>query len=364
MKICLIGYGIPCLLLANILGKKNISISIFKENNHKNKLNTRTIGITKENIEFLTNENFFLENIVWPIKNIKIFNDLKKSGEILNFGNANDKLFFIIKNFQLVKLLEKNLKKNKLIKIIKNNKKKFYSSVLNNKNSFDIIINFNENNKISKEIFFKRQYKDYESFAYTTLIKHQKCDNQMAYQVFTKFGPIAFLPCSNKETSVVFSIYKKFKNLTEVEILKLVKKYNKKFIIESFSNFEKIDLKGSLLKNYYNKNILSFGDNLHKIHPLAGQGLNMTIRDIKILCNLIDQKIDLGLPLDKSLLKEFENKTKHFNYIYASSIDFIHEFFKFDNQLKNNYSNKIFYFLEKNPLFKKYTTKFADKGFI
>ena len=86
------------------------------------------------------------------------------------------------------------------------------------------------------------------------------------------------------------------------------------------------------MKNYYNKNILSFGDNLHKIHPLAGQGLNMTIRDIKILCNLIDQKIDLGLPLDKSLLKEFENKTKHFNYIYASSIDFIHEFFKFDNK--------------------------------
>ena len=70
------------------------------------------------------------------------------------------------------------------------------------------------------------------------------------------------------------------------------------------------------------------------------------------------------MPLDKSLLKEFENKTKHFNYIYASSIDFIHEFFKFDNQLKNNYSNKLFYFLEKNPFFKKYTTKFADKGFI
>ena len=264
----------------------------------------------------------------------------------------------------MINSLGQRIKNNKLITVIKKNKTAFYNSIINHKNQFDLIINFDENNKISKQMFFKRQYKDYESLAYTTLIKHKKCHNQMAYQVFTKFGPIAFLPCSNKETSIVFSIYKNFKNLTEVEILKLVKKYNKKFTIESFSKFEKVNLKGYLLKNYYYRNILCFGDNLHKIHPLAGQGLNMTIRDIKILSNLVDQKIDLGLPLDQSLLKEFENKTKHFNYIYASSIDFIHEFFKFDNKLKNNYSNKIFYLLEKNSLFKKYTTKFADKGFF
>ena len=364
MKICLIGSGIPCLLLANILSNKNINISIFKENHYKNKLNARTIGITKKNVEFLTNEKIFVEKFAWPIKNIKIFNDFKNSNEILNFGPTNDKLFSIIKNFQFFNLLKKNIKNNKLVKVIKKNNETFYNSIINNKNQFDLIINFNENNKISKEIFFKRQHKDYNSLAYTTLIKHQACENRIAFQVFTKFGPIAFLPCSNKETSIVFSIYKNFKNLSETEILNLVKKYNKKFSIVSFSKFEKVNLRGSLLKNYYYKNILSFGDSLHKIHPLAGQGLNMTIRDIKILSCLIDKKIDLGLALDQSLLKEFENKTKHFNYLYASSIDFIFEFFKFDNKFNNNYSNKIFYFLEKNSLFKKYSTKFADNGFI
>ena len=35
-------------------------------------------------------------------------------------------------------------------------------------------------------------------------------------------------------------------------------------------------LKFSLLRNYSFKNILSFGDLLHKVHPLAGQGFNMT----------------------------------------------------------------------------------------
>ena len=119
-----------------------------------------------------------------------------------------------------------------------------------------------------------------------------------------------------------------------------------------------------MLKNYYYKNILSFGDSIHKIHPLAGQGLNMTLRDIKIFSELVDKRIEVGLPLDKSILKEFENKTKHLNYLFVNGIDFINEFFKFDNKLENSYSKKIFYFLNNNSLFKKYSTRFADRGFI
>ena len=251
-----------------------------------------------------------------------------------------------------------------MINFIKKNKTTFYNSIIDNKNEFDLIINFNENNKISKELFFRKEYKNYKSLAYTTLINHQKCENRIAYQVFTKFGPIAFLPCSNKQTSIVFSIFKQQKNINEDKVLELIKKYNKNFIIKSFSKLEKFKIKGSILKNYYKKNILCFGDNIHKIHPLAGQGLNMTIRDINILSELIDNKLDLGLCLDKSVLKEFENKTKHYNYLFANSIDFIFELFKLDSKLKNNYSNKIFNFLEKNSFFKKYSINFADKGLI
>ena len=132
----------------------------------------------------------------------------------------------------------------------------------------------------------------------------------------------------------------------------------------SISKLEKADLKGSLLKNYYYKNILCFGNNIHKIHPLAGQGLNMIIRDVKIFSDLIDHKLDLGLPLDQSILKEFEDQTKHYNYLYANGVNFINEFFKVDNTLNNNYSKKILNFLDNNSLFKKYLIRFADRGFI
>ena len=363
MNICLIGYGIPCLILANILTNKNIKISIFDEYKSKNKFNIRTLGITKDNINFLKQEKINIKKYAWPINNIKIFNESYNEKEILNFGSVKENLFFVTKYRQFIDLLEKNIKKKK-IKFIKQNKNIFYNSIINNKNEFDLIINFNENNHISKKKFFRRHYKNYNSFAYTTLINHQKCDNKFAHQIFTKLGPIAFLPCSNKETSVVFSILKQKKKISENEILKLISKYNKKYSIKSFSKIEKSDLKGSLLKNYYYKNILCFGDNIHKIHPLAGQGLNMTIRDMKVLSELIDKKIDLGLSLDQSILKEFENKTKHYNYLYANGVNFIHEFFKFDNKFDSNFSNKIFYFLENNFLFKKYSIKFADNGLM
>ena len=362
MNICLIGFGIPSLILANILAKKNIKISIFDEGKTKNNSSSRTIGITKNNIDYLKKEKIIIRNKAWKINNIKIFNESLNQKELLSFGPENDKLFSVVKNSDLTNLLRRIVKKNKLIKIIKSKKSSFYNSIIKNNNSFDLVINFNQNNKISKEIFFKRENRNYDSFAFTSLMRHGKCDNRTAYQIFTKNGPIAFLPCSNTETSIVYSFLKEKKSIPDKKIFDLIIKYNKKYFVKSFSKLEKFELKGSLLKNYFFKNILCFGENIHKIHPLAGQGLNMTLRDIKILSDLIDSKIDLGLPLDQSLLKEFESRTKHLNYLYVSSIDFINEFFKLDNKFKNTYSKKLFNFLDNNTLFKKYSIILADKG--
>tara|TARA_B100001113_G_scaffold285936_1_gene241305 strand:+ start:244 stop:1338 length:1095 start_codon:yes stop_codon:yes gene_type:complete len=362
MNICLIGLGIPSLIFANILAKKNIKISILDEEKTQNKFSNRTIGITKTNISYLKKENIIIGDYAWKIKNIKIFVEQRDKKELLNFGPLNDQLFSVIKNSDFKNLLRKKTKKNKLIKIIKLKKLSFYESIIKNKSKFDLIINFNQHNRISKKIFFQRDKKDYNSLAYTCSIKHKKCDNNVAYQIFTKNGPIAFLPCSRSETSIVYSFIKQNNQTTDKKIFNLIEKYNRKYSIESFSKLEKFELKGSHLKNYFYKNILCFGDNIHQIHPLAGQGLNMTIRDMKILSDLIDYKIDHGLSLDQSLFKEFESKTKHLNFLYVNGVNFIHEFFKLDNKFKNIYSKKIFSFLDNNALFKKYSIMFADRG--
>ena len=58
-------------------------------------------------------------------------------------------------------------------------------------------------------------------------------------------------------------------------------------------NHSQINL--SLNRNYFYKNILCFGDNLHSIHPLAGQGFNMNLLngDINIKMFQEEKKIKI-----------------------------------------------------------------------
>ena len=63
-----------------------------------------------------------------------------------------------------------------------------------------------------------------------------------------------------------------------------------------------------------------------------------------------------------SICKDFENKTKHLNYIFSLGNDFIYEYFNYDNHYLKLFSKNIFKQLDKNIFFKKLAIKFADKG--
>ena len=142
----------------------------------------------------------------------------------------------------------------------------------------------------------------------------------------------------------------------------MIERYNSKYQIQKIKKIEKFELKSLFLRSYYHQNILAFGDLLHKVHPLAGQGFNMTIRDIIILMDIIKNKISLGLPLDKSVNQEFEKKLKHKNLIFSNGIDFVHEFFNFERRIQSNLLSKSIQILGKNSSINKFFTKVADKG--
>ena len=88
----------------------------------------------------------------------------------------------------------------------------------------------------------------------------------------------------------------------------------------------------------------------------------MTIRDIKFLSNLIKLRIDNGLEIDSSICLDFEKKIKHRNYIFASGIDFIYEFFNLERKFKSSLLSKSVQFIGKNKNLNKFFTKFADTG--
>ena len=71
--------------------------------------------------------------------------------------------------------------------------------------------------------------------------------------------------------------------LPQENIEKLIRSYNFRYNIMKIEKINSFELNSLNLRSYYHNNILAFGDLLHRVHPLAGQGFNMTIRDMKIL---------------------------------------------------------------------------------
>ena len=362
MNICIIGDGLTSLSLAKNLINKKIKVHFY----HKNKIadisSTRTIGISKNNLEFfrkaihkIPKKNF------WEIKKIEIYSEKLEKENLLRFENNENNLFYMVKNDYLYKSLINEISKNKFFKKSLIHKNSFYSDLLK-KNEYDLIINCNSNNFLSKKYFTKKIHKNYDNFAYTTIFKHKKITNNIATQIFTRDGPIAFLPISNTETSVVCSLDTKNKEYNDDEVLDLINKNNPKYQIQKTYKLSSFKLSSSNLRNYYHNNILAFGDLLHRIHPLAGQGFNMTIRDIKVLSKIIQKKIDLGMQLDSSILFDFEKETKNKNFLFSNSIDFIYEVFNLDKKIKSKSFSKILKSIGKNKNLTNFFIKLADKG--
>ena len=150
----------------------------------------------------------------------------------------------------------------------------------------------------------------------------------------------------------------------EENIKKLIIDKNFRYKIIAMNEINNFKLKSLNLRSYYHNNILAFGDLLHKVHPLAGQGFNMIIRDIKILLEIIKKKLDIGLSLDSSVNYEFQKKLRHKNFIFSNGVDLIHEFFNFERKMKNNFLIKSVKLIGNYPSINKMFTKIADRGVL
>ena len=357
MKICLIGQNLTNLILARVFAEKKLHVDMYI-NSKIQKLNTnRTIAISSENFKYL--KALTKSDLpAWKAKDIKIYIEDRLKKEIINFNKKKVEAFNLMSYSRLNNIFFNKIKKSRYVNIIKLNISE--SWLLNNSKNYDLIINTQIKNIISKKYFAKKIIKNYESYAYTFSINHKKIINTTASQIFTKYGPLAFLPISNTQTSIVFSCLGHLKN--DNNIMNLFNKYNSFYKIYKINKIEKFRLSFSMLRNYTCKNILAFGDLIHRIHPHAGQGFNMTIRDIKTLSKIIDKKINLGLPIDISVADEFQNNSKHLNYLYGKVIDGIYEFFKLDNKFNNSVSKTVFNILNKNSLFKRYSNILSERG--
>jgi 2-octaprenyl-6-methoxyphenol hydroxylase len=153
-------------------------------------------------------------------------------------------------------------------------------------------------------------------------------------------------------------------NQEEDSIKELIKDNNFNYKIRKVEKINSFELKSLNLRNYYHNNILAFGDLLHKVHPLAGQGFNMTIRDIRVLLQIIKKRLDLGLSLDSSVSSQFQKEIKHKNFIFSNGIDLIHEFFNIERKTRTDFLSKSVKFIGNQSSINRMFTKIADKGVL
>ena len=101
---------------------------------------------------------------------------------------------------------------------------------------------------------------------------------------------------------------------------------------------------------------------MHTIHPVAGQGFNLVMRDIKKLKEVLKYYTNLGISIkSSSALDDFSSSRKSENVITGLGIDLAHSFFK-QNKLLEPFKKIILKNVSKNNTLKKISKFISNQG--
>ena len=362
-RICIVGDGLTGLMSALALNSlPSLEVHLIVQKN-KFKKDRRTTAISNSNYELFQEVLSKLDKkLFWPSKKIKLFfesNDKKIN--FLNFSEDKKNLMYIFENDKIKEVLNREIKKKK-IKIIKKNINK--STDLN---GYDLkVLCLGRNSKIYQNVIKSRSIeKDYKEIAFTGYVKHN-LKEVITSQFFLKEGPLAILPFCKDRFSFVWSLNKDFYNINAKDINKIIEdkildvlEVKKKI---SVSNIQSYPINLGLKRQYYNKNILILGEGLHSIHPIAGQGFNLVLRDIKKLKEILKYYSALGISIKNSYaLNDFYNSRKPENIIMGLGIDATHKFFK-KNKYLDHFKGAILKNISNNETLKKLSKIISNKG--
>ena len=287
----IVGAGLIGSIAALALVQKKMKVLIIDKKNEIPK-DDRTLAVNANSIDFLKQIGVWSNLKYKPQAIDKIIIKDNINTDPLIFENDKESMGNVIFNKDIYKILRQRLEDLKILKTNINLKaseflpdKKF---IIDKKNYFfkKIIIS------IGKNIIFNENYKsvkfDQGHYSYVGFFKHDKNHNNTAYEFFTQKGPLAVLPIPSNHKKKSTFIYSTKEKIDNIQIQKLIIKkvsssHGNLIFNQSISKFS---IKPHLTKN--NKNFIFIGDSLKSIHPVAGQGWNLGIRDIQTLCKLLE----------------------------------------------------------------------------
>jgi len=321
-KIIIIGGGLIGELLHIMLKSKGFEINHFAK---VSKIKNRTFALSPSCIDWLKSLGFpslFFESLS-EIKSMKIFDSSIKNSVTLNavdgqkpalaymvnekdFNEAIKKTFNNEKNFKKLST-DFEIKKEQEQVILKLHNEEYKASI--------IIACDGANSMVREKISINSLKHDFKQTAISFELKVKSEIQKQAMQFFLKDSILAVLPIRKGLVSIVWScdnqFFEKLNNLDDKSIenkLNLViGNYYKD--IKIASQKESFPLFMNSVESIFKGRVLLIGDAAHFIHPMAGQGLNLGIRDIISLEKNIDKKdyMDIGL---RGFLRKYERVRK------------------------------------------------------
>ena len=191
--------------------------------------------------------------------------------------------------------------------------------------------------------------------------------NNSAYEIFYKTGPLAILPMKSSgkfcQSTVIWSNNNAFlKKLINMDSL-FIRNFMQEKIGNIVGSIIKINssqifpLSAHIVDSFCNKRLIYIGDAAHSIHPIAGQGWNLGVSDVKNLHELsIEKKNDIG---SDSFCQMYHNKSYHKAFQLFQITDRLNSHFIKSGNAYRFFSNLGFHLIEKNQSLKNKITKYA-----
>ena len=311
----IVGGALTGLLAAYCASQLNYKIVISEKkkilsNPKKAISDKRTTAISEGSKTFLESQGLWkdIRPFAEPIHNIKVIDKSAKSKLFFSNPKKNSNLGYIVKNSKLIEVLIKLLKKKKNISIIEganissinSSSSKILTSSKNEKISSEMIIAADGKNSAVRKIIGTNVFKkNYNEKALVINFYHKKPHNNTAYEFFFKTGPLAILPMqknnNNFQSALIWSNSPYAVDM--IASTKLQKKYIQEIINEKIQHYlgrvtyinsiQSFPLSAHINEKFYDDRLIYAGDAAHSIHPIAGQGWNLGLRDIKSLTNIL-----------------------------------------------------------------------------